>query len=324
MLERVTEPTVLTAAGTPSLAGRRAIFAVLALLTTAGTLALAIVAVPPRSAGAVIFLALFAVTLPWSVIGFLNATIGFLIMRFSRDPVAAVNPVVAHIRGDEPVTASTAILICIRNESPDNVVRNLEPMLEGFARENVAHLFDVYVLSDIDIAEIAAAEVTCFDALAQKWRDFRITYRRRPVNTGFKSGNIRDFCDRWGAGYAFALTLDADSFMPASAVLRLVRIMQATPNLGILQTLIVGLPSMSAFARLFQLGCGSACAPTRSAAHGGRVIADLLGPQRRYLGWRPLSRIATFRSCRWSVRSVATCSVTIRSKPCSCAAPATR
>jgi len=46
VLERVTEPTVLTAAGTPSLATRRAIFAALALFTTAGVLALAIVAVP--------------------------------------------------------------------------------------------------------------------------------------------------------------------------------------------------------------------------------------------------------------------------------------
>jgi membrane glycosyltransferase len=288
VLERVTEPTVLTAAGTPSLATRRAIFAALALFTTAGVLALAIVAVPPRSAGAVIFLALFAVTLPWSVIGFLNATIGFLIMRFSRDPVAAVNPVVAHIRGDEPVTASTAILMCIRNESPDNVVRNLEPMLEGFARENVAHLFDVYVLSDTDIPEIAAAEATCFDALAQKWRDFRITYRRRPVNTGFKSGNIRDFCDRWGAGYAFALTLDADSFMPASAVLRLVRIIQATPNLGILQTLIVGLPSMSAFARLFQFGMRLGM---RSYTLGGAWWQGDCGP---YWGHNAVIRLAPF------------------------------
>ena len=50
------------------------------------------------------------------------------------------------------------------------------------------------------------------------------------------------------------MTLDADSFMTADAVLRLVRIMQANPRLGILQGLIVGLPSTSAFARVFQFG----------------------------------------------------------------------
>ena len=81
-----------------------------------------------------------------------------------------------------------------------------------------------------------------------------ITYRRREINTGFKAGNIRDFCERWGGEHEFAVMLDADSFMTADAILRLVRIMQADPNLGILQGLVVGLPSTSAFARIFQFG----------------------------------------------------------------------
>ena len=47
------------------------------------------------------------------------------------------------------------------------------------------------------------------------------------VNTAFKAGNIRDFCERWGGNHDFAVTLDADSYMPAETVLRLVRIAQA-------------------------------------------------------------------------------------------------
>ena len=81
-----------------------------------------------------------------------------------------------------------------------------------------------------------------------------ITYRRRAQNTGFKAGNIRDFCERWGAQHDFAVVLDADSLMTAKAVIRLVRIMQADPQLGILQSLVTGLPSTSAFARIFQFG----------------------------------------------------------------------
>jgi len=54
--------------------------------------------------------------------------------------------------------------------------------------------------------------------------------------------------------HEFAVTLDADSFMTAEAILRLVRIIQADPNLGILQGLIVGMPAKSAFARIFQFG----------------------------------------------------------------------
>ena len=259
---------------------------------------LASVAVPPRSFGAIAFLVLFAVTLPWSVIGFWNAVIGFLIMRFCRDPAAAVNPLAARIRGDEPVTSSTAILMCIRNESPEQVVRNLQPMLEGLVQAQVAHLFHVYLLSDSSDPGIIAAETSRFEPFIAKWRDtIPVTYRRRAVNTAFKAGNIRDFCDRWGNNHEFAVTLDADSFMPAQAVLRLVRIMQANPTLGILQTLIVGMPSISRVrARLFQFGMRLGM---RSYTLGATWWQGDCGP---YWGHNAILRLAPFIAhCRLPV-----------------------
>jgi membrane glycosyltransferase len=238
-----------------SLARRRALFAVLTAATVVGLISLAAIAVPPRSVAAVLFLVLFTVTLPWSVLGFWNAAIGFLLMTVARDPVAAVNPLAASIRGDESIIARTAVLMCIRNESPLQVIRNLRPLLDGLAAARVAHRFHIYLLSDTSDPEIIAAEEACFAAFAAGCGDkIPVTYRRRAINAGFKAGNIRDFCDRWGGAHEFAITLDADSFMPAEAVLRLVRIMQANPTLGILQTLVIGLPSPSAFARLFQFG----------------------------------------------------------------------
>ena len=102
-----------------------------------------------------LFTFFFAVTLPWTVIGFWNAVIGFLIMRFARDPLGAVNPAAARIKGDEPVTASTALLLCIRNELPDRVIRNLEAMLAGVAASGYADRFHVYVLSDTSDAAVA-------------------------------------------------------------------------------------------------------------------------------------------------------------------------
>ena len=256
MADQVTAlASIAEAPGTAALKRRRALFAVLVAATMLAVLWLATVAVPPRSFGAIAFLVLFAVTLPWSVIGFWNAAIGFVIMRFARDPAAAVNPLAASIRGDEPVTASTAILMCIRNESPDQVTRNLEPLMAGLEKSSVAHLFHVYLLSDSSDPGIIADETSCFDAFIAKWQGtIPVTYRRRAVNTAFKSGNIRDFCERWGNNHEFAIMLDADSFMPTEAVLRLIRIAQANPTLGILQTLIIGLPSVSAFARVFQFG----------------------------------------------------------------------
>jgi len=159
------------------------------------------------------------------------------------------------VRGDEPITAATAILMCIRNEPPERAVRYLAPLVEGLAADPAAGRFHVYVLSDTSEGAIATAEEAAFAAFAARFRErIAVSYRRRPVNTGFKAGNVRDFCERWGAGYEFAVTLDADSVMTAAAVLRLVRIMQAEPRLGILQSLVTGMPSTSAFARLFQFG----------------------------------------------------------------------
>jgi membrane glycosyltransferase len=296
MLDRTTAPVFTTGAAT-SLAPRRVAFFGLVAATMAGLLVLAAVAVPPHSAGAILFLVLFAVPLPWSVVGFWNAAIGLSLMLFSRDPVAAVNPLAARSRGDEAVIAPTAILVCIRNENPEKVVRNLDPLLDGLAQAGAANLFHVYLLSDTSFPEIAAAEEICFAAFAAKWQGaVPVTYRRRVVNTAFKAGNIRDFCERWGSQHEFAVTLDADSFMPADAVLRLLRIMQVNPALGILQTLIVGLPSESAFTRLFQFGMRLGM---RSYTLGSAWWQGDCGP---YWGHNAVLRLAPFIAhCRLPV-----------------------
>ena len=157
--------------------------------------------------------------------------------------------------GDEPITAKTAILWCVRNEDTERVIRNIEPMMEGIVAAGVARQFHVFILSDTNYPEIAVTEEPRFAALKAKWEGrLELTYRRRTDNTGFKAGNIFDFCTRWGGDYDLAVTLDADSFQTADSILRMVRIMQVDPQLGILQSLVVGMPSTSAFARVFQFG----------------------------------------------------------------------
>ena len=87
--------------------------------------------------------------------------------------------------------------------------------------------------------------------------------------------------------------------MTAAAILRMVRIMQADPKLGILQGLVVGLPSTSAFARIFQFGMrlgmrswtiGSAWWQADCGPYWGHNAVD---PHRAVH-----RRIATSRSCR--------------------------
>src|SRR5918995_504390 len=97
MLDRPATLSVAAGEQAATLTRRRALFAVLVASTMAAVLWLAAVAVPPHSFGAIAFLVLFTVTLPWSVIGFWNAAIGFLIMRLCRDPATAVNPLAGNI-----------------------------------------------------------------------------------------------------------------------------------------------------------------------------------------------------------------------------------
>lgn len=203
----------------------------------------------------VAILILFAFTLPWMVIGFWNATIGFIICRFVREPLALVVPDALHANSSAPITSSTALLLCIRNETPERLERNIEVMLAGLKGPEIAPHIHLYVLSDTDNQQIGEQEQACFDAMQSRWtQSIAITYRRRTDNKGYKAGNIADFCESWGSRHDIAITLDADSFMTGTAIKRLIRIMQATPTLGILQGLVVGLPSTSGFTRLFQYG----------------------------------------------------------------------
>ncbi len=51
-----------------------------------------------------------------------------------------------------------------------------------------------------------------------------------------KSGNIDDFCRRWGSQYSYMVVLDADSVMTGDCLCGLVRLMEANPNAGIIQS----------------------------------------------------------------------------------------
>ncbi len=293
MLQRPAPETSPSTSSEKRIFGRRVLFAGLVLLSMAALLALAARALSAGGLSAVdvLLLMLFGCTLPWSVIGFWNATIGFLVMRFSPDPVAAVLPVARRVRGDEPITVSTAIAIFVRNEPPERVIRNLDAMMDEIAGAGVADRFHLYVLSDTSLREIAALEEKLFSSLEQKWRGrIPVTYRRRTENIGFKAGNFWDFCERWGDRHEFAVTLDTDSFMTASAILRMVRIMQAEPKLGILQGLVVGLPSTSAFARIFQFGMRLGM---RSWTIGSAWWQADCGP---YWGHNGVIRIAQFKA----------------------------
>jgi membrane glycosyltransferase len=252
---RLTTPTGLQA--NAELSRRRRIVIVLNVFTW---LAMMLVAARVLGAGGwtavdVILFLCFAAGTPWTVLGFWNALIGLWLLHFHKDPMAEVAPYAAAGDDPTPLRINTAVLMTLRNEDPSRAILRLRTIKAGLDASGEGHTFSYFILSDTNDPGVADDE----DQAIADWRAEdpdrdRIVYRRRTDNTGFKAGNVRDFCERWGKDYELMLPLDADSLMSGVAIVRLVRMMQAHPRLGILQSLVVGMPSSSAFARIFQFG----------------------------------------------------------------------
>ncbi len=202
----------------------------------------------------ILMILMFIVFMPWSILGFWNSALGFLLW-FTRDPMQAINPVATRAREDDPIFIRTAILMTLRNENPARAFRRLRTIKKSLDATGQGEHFDYYVLSDSSNPGVIAAERAAYAAWLPEFPSVdRLGYRHRDNNAGFKAGNVRDFCERWGKQYEIMLPLDADSLMTGPAIVRIVRIMQANPRLGILQSLVVGMPAASFFARVFQFG----------------------------------------------------------------------
>jgi membrane glycosyltransferase len=282
-----------------ALAGRRwLVFGLnlLSMVVLAGIMA-ALIAAHGWSIASAAFLGLFLLGLPWTMLGFWNAVIGFVIARLVRDAAAYTNPALRGLAPDAPIHTLTAIGLCVRHEDVAAVTARLERMVCSIEQSGWARFFEFHVLSDSVRPEIVAAEETSFAALqARHPRPGFLAYRRRSANAGFKAGNLREFAERCQNRYDHMITLDADSIMSAAAMLRLVRAMQANPTLGILQTLVAGQPSTSAFTRMFQFGMRHAM---RMQTIGS---AWWQGPAGPYWGHNAIIRLKPFvEHCRLPV-----------------------
>jgi membrane glycosyltransferase len=236
-----------------------------------------------------VLLVAFAAGTPWTVLGFWNALIGLWLLHARKDPLAEVAPYAAAGGQPAPIRIRTAVFMTVRNEDPGRAVLRLKTVKASIDATGEGGAYSYFVLSDTGLPEVAAAEEKAVAAWKAADPDGdRIVYRRRAVNTGYKAGNVRDFCERWGKDFTLMLPLDADSLMAGPEIVRLTRMMQAHPRIGILQSLVVGMPSASAFARIFQFGMRHGM---RSYTMGQAWWVGDCGP---YWGHNALVRIEPF------------------------------
>ena len=177
----------------------------------------------------------FAVLFCWVSAGFWTAMTGFLVLLRGSDRYLISRN--AADRTPIAETTRTAIVMPICNEDVTAVFAGLRATYESVDRTGDLDRFDFFVLSDSYQSDTCAAEVAAWSRLCQAVGGFgRIFYRRRFRRVKRKSGNIDDFCRRWGKDYRYMIVLDADSVMSGDCLTTLVRLMEAQPSAGIIQT----------------------------------------------------------------------------------------
>lgn len=216
---------------------RRAVLAALTLGATAAA-TWAMTSVLPyhgRQPLEVAILALFALLFFWVSAGFWTAVMGFIVLLSGGDRHA----ITASARADAPIDASarTAVVMPICNEDTARVFAGLRATYESVARSGELAQFDFFVLSDSSEPDVRVAEIEAWFRLCRAVGGFgRVFYRWRRHRIKRKSGNIADFCRRWGRDYRYMVVLDADSVMSGACLAALVRLMEARPDAGIIQS----------------------------------------------------------------------------------------
>ncbi|MCI4666478.1 MAG: glucans biosynthesis glucosyltransferase MdoH [Neomegalonema sp.] len=232
------------------------------------------------------------VSAPWTLLGCWNAGIGLVLLRFVKRPLHAVAPFAEETaeQAKRPIAGRTAVLMALRNEDAQRAFQRIVAVRESLDATGQGDRYDFFILSDSNDPEVIATEEALFAAnQAPLSGAGRVFYRRRTDNTGFKAGNVRDFLERWGDDYDLMLPLDADSAMSGELIVKMTRIMERHPKLGILQSLAVGAPALSPFARLFQFGMRHGM---RSFTMGSAWWQGDCGP---FWGHNALVRIAPFK-----------------------------
>jgi membrane glycosyltransferase len=197
-------------------------------------------------------LVLFSLLFAWVSAGFWSALMGFVVsLRGDRHGLyAAKLP-----RKPLDKSARTAVIMPICNEHVATVFAGLRATCESLAATGALALFDFYVLSDtqdeVTRAEEFHAWLRLREALGDEACDGhegdepdaretgfgRVFYRVRKRRSKRKAGNVADFCRRWGRNYRYMVVLDADSIMSGDSLVQLLRLMEAHPDAGIIQTI---------------------------------------------------------------------------------------
>ena len=235
-------PTVAPEAWQQAASNRRMALMLIVLVTTALATGL-FAAVQPDYDNKLLEigqLSLFALLSAWIVSGFGTALMGFFVVLRGDAHALSAKQVQDHAM-PSAADARTAIIMPICNEDVATVFAGLRATCESVLATGHGSAFDVFVLSDSNKPENQQAERAAWEdlraVLAQEGGpSIEVYYRLRTRRTHRKAGNVADFCRRWGKDYKYMVVLDADSVMSGDCLTSMVKLMEAHPRAGIIQT----------------------------------------------------------------------------------------
>ncbi|MDF1811828.1 MAG: glucans biosynthesis glucosyltransferase MdoH [Verrucomicrobiales bacterium] len=179
----------------------------------------------------------FTILFGYLAFGFTHAATGFFIRRLGVRSAGLPPSPDLESTSKSSRKPRIAVTLPVYNEPVDRVFAGLRAIFESTVSVPGGDMFDFFVLSDSNQPEQWLAEEAAWARLTRECNGIdRIFYRRRPGNTGKKSGNIADFCRTWGKHYDYMIVLDADSIMTGKTFLHLVGMMEKNPRVALIQT----------------------------------------------------------------------------------------
>ena len=222
-----------------------------------------------------------------------TALVGVTVFAFYWVVLSVVLAILGLFWRPTPVVSSgqsltVAILLPMYGEPPRPTMGHAVRLLAALAKSGQLHRYSLYILSDTRQDHAAAQELAVWRGLKAEHPTLAIQYRRRPQNTDFKSGNIRDWVRNHGHAHDAMLVLDADSIMGAGSVGLLADALAADPSCGLIQTVPRVLPGGTIWQQMQSFA---------SEVYGrnlGRGFAMWTGTEANFLGHNAMIRTRAF------------------------------
>ena len=240
----------------------------------------------------------------WLCMAFWTGIIGFVLQLFNIDPLSLRKKQCAPDQ-DSPLVQKHAVVMPVYNEDTRRIMVGFEACVREIMGSAQAEQFDFFMLSDTRDEQKAEAELRAWNRMTKRLGRYasHVFYRRREENSHRKVGNLKDFCERWGANYESMIVLDADSIMSGERMLDLARRIEQNPETALVQTIPMPVRQDTFFGRFVQfaahlyspmLATGLTFWQTDSANYWGHNAIIRIAPFMQHCGLPTLEGRAPF------------------------------